>query len=58
MSLEEKWAGLSDELKKKAQACTNAGELASLAETEGIPLSEEDLEAVAGGVNWSCDDNT
>ena len=55
MSIEEKWADLSDELKKKAQDCANADELVALADSAGIPLSDEELEAVAGGFNWSCE---
>lgn len=53
MSLEEKWEGLSDELKEKVQACTGANELVSLAKTEGLELSDEELDAVAGGNDWS-----
>ena len=37
--------GLSDDLKKKAMECKNA---------EGIELSDEQMNAISGGVQWSC----
>ena len=40
---------LSPELKEKAKACTTAAELVELAKSEGIQLSDYELEAVAGG---------
>ena len=40
---------LSPELKEKAKACANAAELVELAKSEGIQLSDKELEAVAGG---------
>lgn len=43
---------LSPELQEKAQACTTTEELIELAKSEGIELSDEDLEKVAGGINW------
>ena len=53
MSLEEKWDDLSDGLKERVQACTGADELVALAKTEGLELSDEELDAVAGGNDWS-----
>ena len=41
--------GLTDEQLAKVQACKNHEELMKLAKEEGIELSEEQLEAVAGG---------
>ena len=42
---------LSPEVQEKAEACETAEELAELAESEGIELSEDDLDAIAGGVS-------
>ena len=48
---------LTPELMEKAKACTTPAELAALAETEGIELTDEQLDAVAGGGRtWSCQD--
>ena len=47
--------GLSEDLKKKATECKNAEELIALAKTEGIELTDEQMDAISGGVNWSCD---
>ena len=44
---------LSAEQMEKARACTSAEELLELAEAEGIELSEEQLDSVAGGDSWS-----
>ena len=41
--------GLSEEQIAKAKHCKNSEELLALAKTEGIALSEEQLEAVNGG---------
>ena len=50
--------GLSDDLKKKATECKNAEELMELAKSEGIELTDEQLDAISGGSDsiWSCDD--
>ena len=47
---------LTPEQKEKARACKTAEELVALAESEGMDLSDEQLESVAGG-SWgkSCD---
>ena len=49
---------LSSEMQDKVKACKTAEELLELAKTEGYDLSDEDLEAIAGGGSWddSCDD--
>ena len=47
---------LSDDLKKKATECKNAEELMELAKTEGIELTDEQMDAISGGFDWSCDD--
>lgn len=50
---------LSAELQEKARTCKSADELLALAQSEGIGLSDEQLQAVAGG-SWDggCVDNT
>ena len=47
---------LTPEQKEKAKACTTSEELIALAQEEGLDLSDEQLESVAGG-DWgkSCD---
>ena len=50
MNLED----LSPELKEKALACKTPEELLALASEEGYELSDEELAAVSGGVDWSC----
>ena len=40
---------LSEDLKERAKACKTPEEMLALAKDEGIVLSDEDLEQVAGG---------
>ena len=44
---------LSDELKAKARKCTSVDELVKLAKEEGIVLTDEQMESIAGGSAWS-----
>ena len=46
---------LSDDLKKKATECKNAEELMELAKSEGIELTDDQLDAISGGATWTCD---
>ena len=49
---------LSDELKEKAKACKTVEELAELAASEGVELTTDQLEAIAGGKGWKgCSDH-
>lgn len=51
---------LSPELKEKALACKTPEELLALAKTEGIDLTNDQLESISGG-GWkqpSCPDDT
>ena len=48
---------LTSELMEKAKACSTADELLTLAKEEGVELTDEQLEAVAGGGIWSCEDH-
>lgn len=53
-----KFDDLTPELKEKALACKTPEDLLALAKEQGYELSDEQLEAVAGGLRWSCDDHT
>ena len=50
------YENLSPELKNKAKACKTSEELIALAKSEGIELTDEQLNAVSGGIEWSCKD--
>ena len=55
----ELYDSLSEDLKKKATECKTAEELMELAKSEGIELSDEQLDAISGGGDsWFCDCNT
>ncbi len=47
---------LSPELRKRALECKSNEELFELARSEGVELSDEQLEALSGGGNtvWDC----
>ena len=51
----EMFDNLSEDLKKKATECKSAEELMELAKTEGIELTDEQLDAISGGATWTCD---
>ena len=46
------YADLTPELLEKAKACKTTEELVALAKSEGVELSDEQLETVSGG-SWS-----
>ena len=50
MNLEDYIKDLAPELQEKARACASVEELAALAKEAEIPLPDEALEAIAGGV--------
>ena len=51
----EMYDGLSDEMKAKVKECRTSEELIALAKTEGIELTDEQLDAISGGsYNWVC----
>ena len=43
---------VSQELMDKARNCKTPEELLALAKQEGIELSDEELEGIAGGQDW------
>ncbi len=49
---------LTPEQMEKAKACKNANELVELATAEGVELTDEQLEAVAGGAWYNCMNET
>ena len=46
---EDLWKGLTEKQVQRAKACKNQEELLKMAKEEGIELTDEQLEAVAGG---------
>ena len=48
----EMYDGLSDDLKEKVKSCKTADDLIILAKTEGIELTDDQLDAISGGINW------
>ncbi len=48
---------ISPELKDKAMQCKTTEELFELAKSEGIDLTDEMLEQVAGGIKWGGNEN-
>ena len=47
---------LTSELKQKAMQCKTPEDVLALAKEEGYELSEAEMEGIAGGVDWSCND--
>ena len=49
---------LTPEQREQAMACESAEELVELAERFGVVLSEEQLDALSGGIDWGdCKNN-
>ena len=46
------FSSLSEEQRKKIEACETPEEMLALAMAEGYELSDEELEAVSGGAGW------
>ena len=51
----EMFDGLSDDLKEKVTACKTSEELMNLAKSEGIELTDEQMDAISGGSTWTND---
>ena len=47
-------SNLSDEFKTKALNCKTTEELYELVQNEGIELTDEQLDAISGGLDWDC----
>lgn len=45
---------LTDEQKEQVKACKTADELVELAKAQGVELSDEQLDSVAGGDSFWC----
>ncbi len=45
---------LTDEQKAQVMACKTAEDLVALAKAEGVELSDEQLESIAGGDSFWC----
>ena len=50
MELKNIYDSLTDEQKEKAKACKTADEFKEFAEKEGIELTDEELDQIAGGL--------
>ena len=49
---------LTPEQMEKARACKNPDDLVELAKSEGIELTDEQLDAIAGGTWYNCMNET
>lgn len=55
MDAKELFNNLTEEQKEKALKCQSPEEFISLANSEGIELTDEQLEGLSGGSDWVCD---
>ena len=53
----EMYESLSEDLKEKVKTCKTGEELVALAENEGIELTDEQLDAISGGFDWTCNED-
>ena len=49
---------LTPEQMEKARVCKDAAELVELANSEGVELTDEQIEAIAGGAWYNCMNET
>jgi hypothetical protein len=49
-----KFEDLTSEQKEKALACKTLEDVLALAKEEGYELSEEEMAAIDGGIDWRC----
>ena len=53
MNINEKiLEALTDEMRAKVQACENSEDLIDLAKSEGVELSDKQMEDISGGSGW------
>ena len=52
------FADLTEDQKARVKACKTTDELVALAKEEGIEITDEQLEAVSGGMWGDCDNHT
>lgn len=52
------FSDLTPEQMEKARACKNASELVELAKSEGVELTDDQLDAIAGGTWYDCMNET
>ena len=55
---QEMYEKLSEEMKAKAANCKTDDELVTLAKSEGIELTDDQLDAISGGSFWTCDEDS
>ena len=48
-------SNLTPEQRERVKACKTTAEVIELAMSEGIELSDEEIDGIAGGSSWSCD---
>lgn len=48
------WENISDDVREKARECKTPEEILELAKCENVKLSDEQIEAISGGSDWSC----
>ena len=53
-----KFEDLTPEQKEKAKECKNADELVELAKSEGVELTDDQLDSIAGGTWYDCMNET
>lgn len=51
------YSDLTDAQKAKARACKTSDDLVVLAKSEGVELTDDQLEAIAGGAWYGCTSN-
>ena len=49
---------LTPEQQEKAKSCKTPEDVLALAKEEGYELTNEELEHVSGGLDWSCNDQS
>ena len=53
MSIKDRWKSLTPEQKEKAKSAKTPEDILALAKEDGYELSDDELESIAGGDNWT-----